>query len=103
MSSELHNNTILNFDSDYMIHHEYGGVNNKFLKIERRGVKMEKTIVDVAIEVQKKYGTDHLIEKVRDTVFSLKDKDDDVYPYYIEYIDKLLNIIKGRLNEGGIE
>lgn len=85
-----------------MIHHEHGGVNNKFLKIERRVVEMEKTIVDVAVEVQKEHGTDRLIEEVRDTVFSLKDKDDDVYPYYIEYIDKLLNIIKGRLNEGGM-
>lgn len=64
---------------------------------------MEKTIVDVAVEVQKEHGTDRLIEEVRDTVFSLKDKDDDVYLYYVEYIDKLLNIIKGRLNKGGIE
>lgn len=63
-------------------------------------MKMEKTIVDVAVEIQKKNGTDHLIEEVKDAVFSLKDKDDDVYPYYLEYIDKLLNIIEERLKEG---
>lgn len=30
MSSEMHSESIINFDSDYMIHHERGGVNNKF-------------------------------------------------------------------------